>query len=166
MNNLNQSAVTVTAVQEAPTEDKSYTAEVGDVICTYKTQTDSGESIGFIRVEQTVRTFNDGGWTRNTNRSALIKGTVEDLEALNLKAGQKLPGKIVVQETTEEPYPDAQPKMNPSTEEIITHQGQPVYRETFFTQDMSKQDTILEMDKVGETSDVPNVSGEMGGNQK
>ena len=39
------------------------------------------------------------GWVKVTNNTALIKGKVEELQALNLAPEQTLPGKIVVKES-------------------------------------------------------------------
>ena len=54
---------------------------------------------GWIRVEQNARVINDRGWLRNSKRSALIKGKVEDLVASNYKEGEEITGKIIVIES-------------------------------------------------------------------
>jgi len=58
-----------------------------------------------------------------------------------------LEGKIVIEETLT-PYIKSDgtaqtPKTNPNTGEVITYQGSPVYRNSFFTEVMSTQDTYL-----------------------
>ena len=47
---------------------------------------------GWIRVEQNARVINDRGWLRNSKRSALIKGKVEDLLAANYRDGEEITG--------------------------------------------------------------------------
>ena len=56
-------------------------------------------------------------------------------------------GKLVVTETTV-PYikkdgTPQSPKIHGSTGEIMTYKGEPIYRNTDFSEDMSKQDTLL-----------------------
>lgn len=58
-----------------------------------------------------------------------------------------VPGKIVIEESLT-PYvrkdgSKQEPKINPDTGEIITYQGQPVYRNTRFTEDLNAQDVLL-----------------------
>ena len=56
-------------------------------------------------------------------------------------------GKIIVEETLK-PYVKSngdkqEPKINPTTKAIITYQGKPVYRNTYFTDDLNAQDVFL-----------------------
>lgn len=97
---------------------------------------------GYIRVESVESIFSNG-WVREQKRSALVKGKVADLAKLNWKEGQSLPGKIVVIESTKEPYAGAQPKINPSTAEVMKFQGAAIYRDAIYTTDMSAQDILL-----------------------
>ena len=96
---------------------------------------------GYIRVESVVAKF-ENGWARQEKRSALVRGKVADLTALNWKENQSLPGKIVIVESTKEPYPGAQAKINPSTAEVMTFQGAAIYRDAFYTQNMSTEDIL------------------------
>ena len=101
----------------------------------------SNPDIYRLRVEQTTNTFN-GGFVRAEKRSALINGPKEVLEGL---AKQKvLQGKIVVEESTTEFWAGQDPKINPTTSEVVMHNGQPVYRRTTFTQDVNAQDVLVQ----------------------
>lgn len=88
---------------------------------------------------------------RVSSRTAFITLEEEALEFLedSLKAGQPFPveGKIVIEETLV-PYvrkdgTTQEPKINPTTQEVVKYQGQPVYRNSFFTEDMNAQDVFL-----------------------
>jgi hypothetical protein len=76
---------------------------------TIKTNKDSGLKItpyknnpklGYVTIESTETTLKDGGWLRNSTRTALLKA---DIETLNTYIGTKnvLPGKIIVNEFIE-----------------------------------------------------------------
>lgn len=105
------------------------------------------EEFGYMRVESKNTSF-EKGWLKNEVRSALIRGKVKDLEALGMKEGSTITGKIYVRESLTPFSPTQDPKKNPESGAIITHGGQPVYRDSIFTADMSKADELLESDKV------------------
>lgn len=88
---------------------------------------------------------------RVSTRTAFLTLEADALEFLEdyLIDGASLPfdGKIVIEETLK-PYikrdgTKQEPKINPSTKEIITYQGKPVYRNTYFTEDLSVKDVFL-----------------------
>lgn len=106
---------------------------------------------GYIRVESKHTTFEDG-WLQEQNRSALIRGKVEGLNKLGLVEGKSIMGKIYVKESLTPFGPSQNPKINPETGATITHNGSPVYRESYFTADMNKADELLSSDKVEATS--------------
>lgn len=108
---------------------------------------------GYIRVE-TTQTSMENGFVSTKKASALIRGKVEELKALNFKEGQSLSGKIFHKESTES-YDGQEAKINPKTGEVITHNGMPIYRESFFTADLSKQDELLAGDKAEVTAQTP-----------
>ena len=127
--------------------------ETGELI-TMKTITNkkTGEErqVGNIMVRQNVIS-GLSGIGRVGKRVAFITLEEEVCELLKpmLSANQPFPveGKIVVEETLT-PYIKSDgttqtPKTNPDTGEVITYQGSPVYRNTFFTEVMSTQDTYL-----------------------
>lgn len=110
----------------------------------------SNPEFGFIRVES-EQTIMEGGWLRPSKRSALLNGKVADLEKMNFKAGQKISGKIIVKETTEKSYDNEQPKRAGKDGDVITHNGAPVYRNAYYTADLSATDSLLASDKVAAT---------------
>lgn len=88
---------------------------------------------------------------RVSTRTAFITLEAEALEFLgaDLQDGKEFPieGKIVIEETLT-PYikkdgstQDA--KINPRTKEEITYHGKPVYRNSFFSEDVNQSDTFL-----------------------
>jgi len=101
---------------------------------------------GYVRVEQTGTFINDQGWLRMSKRSTLIKGLVRDLQEANFKAGQELPGKIVVIESLV-PFnaenPDRDLKIAGDTGVICRIDDQPIYRQTFFTSNLDATDELI-----------------------
>ena len=113
-------------------------------------QTGEVEEVGTVMV-QSKSLGNLSGIGGVQTRTAFITLRQDAIDFLDgqLKAGQPFPvdGKIVIQETLV-PYVKSngetqEPKINPSTQEIITYQGQPVYRNMVFTQDLNAQDVFL-----------------------
>ena len=100
---------------------------------------------GFIRVAQ-ERTIFEGGWARKKTLSALISGSTEDLKSMGLRAGQEMPGRIIVTESLE-PFnaenPEKDYKVAGDTGIICCLDGQPIYRKTFYTEDVSATDTMI-----------------------
>jgi hypothetical protein len=105
------------------------------------------EEFGYIRVEASTTTM-ENGWLRKQNRSALILGRYDDLVSAGFREGQQIPGKIVVVESTTTSNPNNEPKINPTTGEVLMHGGSPIYRDTVFTTDLSKSDVLLAHDTV------------------
>tara|TARA_R110000822_G_scaffold227017_2_gene359699 strand:- start:2680 stop:3162 length:483 start_codon:yes stop_codon:yes gene_type:complete len=71
------------------------------------------------------------------------------LETGSLQDGKPFPhaGKICIEETLT-PYVKKDgntqdPKINPTTGQIITYQGKPVYRNSFFSEDVNQADVFL-----------------------
>jgi hypothetical protein len=100
---------------------------------------------------------------RVSTRTAFITLEAEALEMLedDLQDGRVFPidGKIVIEETLT-PYikkdgsaQDA--KINPRTNEEITYHGKPVYRNSFFSEDVNHADAFLK-----ESASVPQVETE------
>lgn len=101
---------------------------------------------GYVRVTQTIKHINDEGWLRNSKRSALIKGKVEDLVDAQFTQGEELPGKIIVVESLvpfNELNPERDLKIAGDTGVICRVDDQPIYRQTFYTTNESAQDQIL-----------------------
>lgn len=112
---------------------------------------------GYFRVETNEGlSFGAGGWLNSKTKTALIKGKVTDLVAFikknNVAVGYEIPGKIVTKEQIIAFYPGQQPKLIPSTGEIlyVTVNGvkSPIYRQTEFTMDMLMEDVLIQHENV------------------
>lgn len=123
-------------------------AETGEVVNPTK-----NPEFSYIRVEQTVTSM-ENGFFNERNRSAIITGPTEKLQAANFKAGQTLPGKIVVRETLQPQYDGQEPKINPETGEALTQGGNEIYRQSVYTEDLSQHDQLLSHDTVEESAAV------------
>lgn len=124
------------------------------------TNSKTGEvsSLGSVMVEQTHISLD--GIARLERRTAFLSLPEDVIDAMSdyLTDGAILPieGKIVVEETLV-PYKSKsgklqEPKINPTTKAVITYKGQPVYRNTRFTQDMNAQDIFLRDTPTSEDS--------------
>lgn len=148
--------------------------ETGEVV-TIKEITDSrnGEvrEIGTIMVQSKSLTNFGGGIARVATRTAFVTMELEAIEFLGaaLKAGSVFPqaGKIVIKETLV-PYirkngTPQEPKMNPETKEIMLHNGQPIYRNVDFTDNLDAQDVFIVAGNTLDTEDAEVVlDGEEG----
>lgn len=124
----------------------------GDVITMRSITNKDGESreVGVVMV-QSKSLSGLGTLARVSTRTAFITLEADALEFLgdSLKDGQPFPqdGKIVIEETlvpyTRKDGSTQEPKINPTTEEVITYQGQPVYRNSFFSEDVNQADVFL-----------------------
>jgi hypothetical protein len=123
-------------------------------ILTFRTITDksTGEQreVGVVMVQS--KTLSGlSALARVATRTAFItleEGAIEFLGD-SLIANQPFPmeGKICIEETLT-PYirKNGEPqeaKINPTTKDVITYQGSPVYRNSFFTEDMNHADIFL-----------------------
>lgn len=112
---------------------------------------------GYIRVEQIATQINEQGWLRNVKRSAIIKGKVDDLLACSYREGSEITGRIVIKESFE-PFnpsnPDRDLKIAGETGVICRVGDQPIYRQSFFTQNLSAIDELIMHDNADEIKDV------------
>jgi len=119
---------------------------------------------GYIRVEQTTVQINDQGWLRNVKRSALIKGKVVDLQEVGYREGTELPGKIVVVESLT-PFnpenPDRDLKIAGSTGVVCRIDDQPIYRQTFYTQNLTACDEFITHTNSEEIKEVQSAQKAM-----
>lgn len=106
---------------------------------------------GHIRLEQSRVIIDDNGFARKKPISALIHGTVEDLQSFNWKAGQELPGQICFKESLE-PFNFNQPerdyKIAGKTGVVCCLDGQPIYRKTFYTTNSSVENVSIAHNNV------------------
>ena len=110
---------------------------------------------GNIRVDQTIVSM-ENGFLNKSNRTAFIAGKIEDLKALDLKAGSTLDGKIIRKESFEPMYEGQSAKINPSTDEEVLVDGKNVYFKDSFTADLSTQDSLV---KAGAVVAVAETAG-------
>lgn len=121
--------------------------EEGQIIVPSK----SSEGWGYIRVEKkTLQRDPKSGIMNLRNRSAIVRAEIPTLEFWMeengvTKAGDKVPGKIVVLEQAGEPFrPDQQPKTaGENGEELVDENGELIYRDTYFVH----EDDITENDR-------------------
>ena len=101
---------------------------------------------GHIRVEQKRTMLTNKGWVRTKVVSALIHGTVEELESLNFAAGEIIPGKIAIKESlvpfnTKDPSVDY--KVAGKTGIICMVEDQPIYRKSFYNPSGTETDELI-----------------------
>lgn len=116
----------------------------------------SNENVGYVRVEQ-VSSGIVNGWHQVSKRGALIMGSPDVLRE-NYFEGKTLPGKIVVKETLEPRYDGQSPKINPSTGEVLTKNGMPIYRNTEYTGNPEEFDVLIAHDRVMQTVEDSQVA--------
>lgn len=114
------------------------------------------KNYGRVRVDSTQLTVNNN-MTVVSRRTAFITLTEQALEILaeNIKAGEAYPisGKLVVRETLTKSYETQEPKTRGEGGDVITHGGQPVYRETFFSTNLQENDVLLTSDSNVEVTE-------------
>ena len=116
--------------------------QTGEVI----TQSTRNPEWGTIRVDSENKSF-ENGILNISKRSAFIRGKMSDLQALGLREGQSLQGKIQKQESFEPFYEGQNPKINPSTGDVVLKNG----RETFLQFEYTENSDALDV-WVGNTS--------------
>ena len=119
--------------------------EAGDVVIASK----ENATYGHIRVEQKRTVISDKGWVKVKNISALLHGTVEELESLGYADGQQLPGKIVIKESLipfNNENPEKDYKIAGKTGIVCCIDGQPIYRKTFYNPSGNDQDDTIAHD--------------------
>ena len=110
---------------------------------------------------------NDQGFLQVEKRVGLFKGKTEQIQKLaeSLKAGDNfsekvMPVKLVIKESTTPAYPGHEPKINPSTGEVVTSSGSAVYRQTLVVNETSPEmDVRLASDKVSVAAAVTADAG-------
>jgi hypothetical protein len=108
---------------------------------------------GYIRVEQYTTLSPTKSWLGRKLVKAIIMGTITELMALNLNAGQELPGKIVIKES-HEPFdsenPDRDLKYAGDTGIPCHVYGEPIYRRAFYTENMSDDHVLIKHSNTDE----------------
>jgi hypothetical protein len=119
--------------------------EAGDVVIASK----ENATYGHIRVEQKRTVISDKGWVKVKHISALLHGTVAELESLEYSDGQMLPGKIVIKESLipfNASNPEGDYKIAGKTGIVCCVDGQPIYRKTFYNPSGNDQDETMSHD--------------------
>jgi hypothetical protein len=112
------------------------------------TPSSSNPEFGTIRLQQTRISF-EGGFMKPTTVSAFIRGVIDHLKMLNLKAGDTLPGKIVIKESTVPTNPknlDQDVKIAGDSGVPCLYGGALIYRTALYTEDVNATDELLAHD--------------------
>ena len=123
--------------------------KVGNVIV----KSANNAEYGHIRVEQTRMLVDENGFARKKKLSALIAGTIEDLNGFGWGAGEEVNGKIVVKETCT-PFnskdPERDYKIAGASGVVCTADNAPIYRKHFFSLTSSSEDVLIDHDNHDE----------------
>ena len=111
---------------------------------------------GTIRLDSEHKSM-EKGFVNIQKRSAFVRGRIEDLNALGLKSGQSLPGKIIKRESFEPFYEGQTSKINPSTGEIVLTNGRETYLEFVYTEDANATDQWVGANNAEVSAEVANA---------
>jgi hypothetical protein len=123
--------------------------EDGSVISLSKNNPD----YGYIRVSQKRLVINRKGWVNMRELSALVQAEVETLKQLEWKAGEQLPGHIVIKESVEPFSPensDKDLKIAGDSDVICSIASQPIYRKCFYDPTCNDTDVLIQHDNIEE----------------
>lgn len=99
-----------------------------------------------IALEQEVVSNRDG-FLNKRRRVAFLSGKTDELREIvasnNLKAGSELPGRIYVEERNTPFYEGQEPKVNPSTNEIVLVDGAQVFQKAFYDETGNTPDSYI-----------------------
>lgn len=126
--------------------------ETGAVI----TPSTNNSAFGTIRLDSEHESM-EKGFVNIQKRSAFVRGKIEDLNALGLKSGQSLPGKIIKRESFEPFYEGQRPKINPSSGEIMLTNGRETYLEFVYTEDANATDQWVGASNAEVSAEVVNA---------
>ena len=100
-----------------------------------------------IRVVQDSFMFDENGWLRSRQLSALIHAETNVLLGLNYQPDQELPGNIIVKESLT-PFQandsDRDLKYAGKTGVLCRVDDQPIYRKTFYTENQSASHELIQ----------------------
>lgn len=106
-----------------------------------------------IMVKSTINSMNEQGFLQQEVRVGLVKGKTELLNSLGLREGDDYsakvsPVKLIVKESTEPAFATQKAKINPTTQEVVTYLGSPVYRTVLVVSEgLDVQDVKLTTDR-------------------
>ena len=114
--------------------------------------TSENPEFSYIRLEQKKLVVNDvTGFMDTKNVTALLHGKTVQQKDLGLKVGDEMEGKIITRESLvpfDKKNPERDIKVAGDTKVVLTVNGQPIYRKSFYTTDMSKSDELIQHDNV------------------
>jgi len=109
----------------------------------------------FVQEETTQITMT--GWLRPIVKKARIMGKVVDIEKLDYREGDELPGKVIIVESLI-PFnienPDRDLKIAGDTGIICRVNDQPIYRQTFYTTNSNAVDELIQHSNTQEIKEV------------
>ena len=132
--------------------------ELGNVI----TPTANPE-IGFIKLEQKSNIIN-GNWVKNQKKTCLIFGKFEELQDFGFKKDDELDGNIIIEESFipfNENNAEKEMKMAGSTGIPCLVDGQPIYRRTRYTTNLSETDILIQHNNVAEIKEAIEANKEL-----
>ncbi len=140
----------------------------GNVI-TERTMTNKDGSTSVLGVIQLSQKSMTGlsGIGRVSKRTAFVTLGEDALEFMadSLVEGAEFPvaGRLVIEETlkgwvSKDGERSQDPKINPTTKDVITYKGQPVYRNTSFSEDVNAPDVFLKDSPAGSDSTAEAVT--------
>lgn len=100
---------------------------------------------GYVKVVQERVIFDDHGFMTKKPVTALINGTIEDLQSMEWKKDQELAGKVVIREQLtpfSKKKPEVDYKIAGKTGVVCTVEGAPIYRKTLYSPLSTTEDTI------------------------
>jgi hypothetical protein len=112
---------------------------------------------GYVRLEQIAFEISPTGWLQSKNRSTLLKGKVETLTKFGFTKGQTLPGKIVIKEQLtpfSEIGGERDIKYAGNTGVPCLLDGQPIYRQSFYTTNVDEQDVLIQHNNSQQIKDA------------
>lgn len=127
-------------------------------------QSTNNPEYGYLRIEQQTIQISEQGWLKSVKRSALLKGKMEDLLAAEYEEGTELPGKIIITESLtpfNEENPDRDLKIAGSTGIVCRMDDQPIYRQSFYTNNLLARDEFITHTNSDEIKDVMTAQKEM-----
>lgn len=110
------------------------------------TISDKNPEYAHIRVVQEVKMYDDSGWLKLKQLSALIHADTETMLSMNYQPDQELPGNIIVRES-HKPFsfsnPDRDLKYAGKTGIPCHVDGEPIYRKTFYSENPNAEHRLI-----------------------
>lgn len=119
---------------------------------------------GYIRLEQKTIQIDEKGWLKSVKRSTILHGKMEDLLEAGYREGTELPGKIIVMESLtplNDKDPDRDLKIAGSTNVICRIDDQPIYRQTYYSNNPEAYDVLISHNNSDEIREVMNAQKEI-----